>query len=407
MLSKTPLSSQFEGPTRYVPDARSRFARLRAAAEDYPDAIASGPGLGWMRRKPYDPTAGHPNFFNCLYTAMNAIQAMRLPPHALVVEVGSGPGWLTEILVGLGYRVIAIEPSRTMNEIAARRLEGFSATTGIECHNVRFLTATLEEAELQPFQQHADAVMFHEALHHVIDEHEAIRRVFDLLKPGGCMAICGEGRWNPGDRNLESNLDVEMEQYGTLESPFTQDYLRHILDEAGFADIAFHHSVNGLFEESQGNKSVLEIANPSALAANTVVAWRPLHAGLRNIPSVASAPSATSAEISVLRSEWQGDQLILQARIRNSGDTYWPVHRPPSSGGVTLALVQESVIVPPPEAANRCALPTLVLPGEELMIDWQFNARGLDRSACRVRLLAEDVFWFPGGAAVTGSKSPW
>jgi SAM-dependent methyltransferase len=397
-LSATPRSEivPFEGQTRYVPDPRSRFAALRAAAEEYPNAVSADGGLPWMRRKPYDPTIGHPNFFNCMYAAINAIQAMRLSPNALVVEVGAGPGWMTQILIGLGYHVVAIEPSPVMNELAQERVAGFAAVTGIPADGATFLTATLEEADLARYDGLANAVMFHEALHHVIDEREVIRKVFSLLQPGGCLAVCGEGRWNPGDRDLERQLDDEMKRYGTLESPFTQAYLRYLLDEAGFVEISFYHSVNGLFTEGQEHKSIRDVANPSLQAANTVLARRP--AG--DIPRLNGLADRTSAQITLLHARRDGDYFAVQVRLRNTGETYWPAYEPPLTGGVTLALTQDSVTVPPPEAANRAPLPSLLLPGEELTFDWRFDIRGLDLGACRLRLVAEDEFWFSGGLRI-------
>ena len=388
-------SASFEGPTRYVRDARSHFDRLRQAAERYPTTVSAESGLGWMRRKPYDATAGHPNFFNSLYAAMNAIGAMRLPQGALVVEVGSGPGWLTELLVGLGHRVVAIEPSQAMNDLAAERLAGFCATTGIASPDITFITATLEEAPLDAFEAQADGVMFHEALHHVIDEHAALSRVHAILKPGGCVAICGEGRWNPGDAGLERQLDEEMRRYGTLESPFTQAYLRHVLDAVGFTGIAFHHSVNGLFEESHGDKTIQQVAHPSSQGANTVIAWRPLRDEQRILPSAIDAPAETQGAIEIIRAEWRPAALSVQARIRNTGATYWPVHKPLAASGVTLALFQQGTALPPPESPIRHPMPGIVFPGEEIVIDCLFPAPGLDPASCGLQLIIEDVCWLP------------
>ena len=400
MSSTAARPPRFEGPTRYVRDARSRFDRLREAAEEYPKAVAAEDGLGWMRRKPYDDTQGHPSYFGSLYAAMNAIQAMRLPLHALVVEVGSGPGWLTEILVGLGHRVVAVEPSGTMNELAAQRLEGFCRTTGIAQHHVTFHTATLEEAELGGLQAQADGVIFHEALHHVIDEHEAARRVFSLLKPGRCVAVCGEGRWTPGDTALEHQLDQEMLRYQTLESPFTQPYLRHVLETAGFTDIGFHHSVNGLFEESLGARTVQQIANPSASGANTVIAWRPIREDQLTLPRAAEAPGQTSGSVHVVRADWREHELCVQATVRNTGTTYWPMHRLHEAGGITLALCQQSSASPGPEASSRAPMPKIVFPDEEVSVVWQFGAPHLDKGACYLRLVVEDVCWLPGATRV-------
>lgn len=396
-----PPAKTFSGPTRYVPDARAHFAALRAAAEDYPEAVEQSEGLGWMRRKPYDPSPGHPGYFNAMYAALNTIQAMHLPPHALVVEVGAGPGWLTQILVGLGYRVIAVEPSATMNRLAQERVAGFSAMTGVATEGARFLTATLEEADLSPYLGEVDAVLFHEALHHMIDETTSMERIFGLLRPGGCIAVCGEGRWNPGDRALEAGLDAEMKRFGTLESPFTQPYLRHVLEAAGFTDVVFHHSVNGLFPESGGDRPIAAVANAPASSMNTVLGWRPLPSHLQGIPRLTSDPAQTSAGVELLSSDWQGEELVARVRLRNTGQTYWPRHAPAMAGGVTLALVEEpSPGAPHREAGNRHPLARDLLPGEEIVVEWRFDARGLDHAACRLRLVAEQAFWFPGGLRV-------
>ena len=331
-----------------------------------------------------------------MYATINAIQAMHLSPNALVVEVGAGPGWLTQILVGLGYRVVAIEPSAMMNDLARRRISEFAAMMGVPMSGATFLTTTLEEADLTSYYGLADAVMFHESLHHVIDEREAIRQVFSLLQPGGCLAVCGEGRWNPGDNDLERQLDDEMKRYGTLESPFTQTYLLHLLQKAGFVEISFYHSVNGLFSESQEHKTIREVANPSLHAANTVLARRP--AG--KVPRLTGLRERTFAQITLLDARRDGVHLAVHVRLRNIGETYWPTYEPPLSGGVTLALTQDNVTAVPPEAANRAPLPRRLLPDEELTFSWRFDVRGLDLTACYLRLVAEDEFWFSGGLLI-------
>lgn len=395
-----PATRPFDGPTRYVPDARAHFARLRTAAEQYPDAVKAEVGLDWMRRKPYDSRATHPQFFACMHAAMNVLQAMQLPSGALVVEVGAGPGWLTQILVGLGYRVLAIEPSAAMIDMARARVDGFAATIGAPSDTATFWATTLEEADLTPYQGQADAVWFHEVMHHVIDEHASLRQVMGLLRPGGCLAVSGDSRWHPGDRGLEDVLDTEMNQYGTLESPFTQEYMRHVLVEAGFVDIVFYHAVNGLFPETEGARTIGEVANPSAAALNTVLAWRAIVPGVGNVLRLTTAPDRTAAAFTLLRAEWDGDTLAVEVRIANSGETYWPMHQPGLMGGLTLALTQDGTGGLANEAANRVPLGKPLLPGDEVTIDGRFDAAGLDRTGVWLRLVAEGAFWLPGGLLV-------
>ncbi len=389
--------ADFTGPKRYVPAAGQDFAALRSAAERYPQALADSEGFGWMRRKPYDPTEGHPHFFHGMYAILNAVQAMRLPPGALVMDVGSGPGWVTQILVGLGYRVVALDPSEVMNDLARRRLQGFEAMSGVATDTATCITATFEEADLTAYLAQVDAVMFHEALHHVIDERAAMGKVFALLKPGGCLSVSGEGSWTPGDGQLERGLDAEMARYGTLESPFTRPYLRHVLQAAGFEDIQFHLGVNGMFAEAQAHMELHQVASTPASAAHVLLARRPMAGGLR---PAAADPGQTAAEMTIVAAAWDQGGLVVRVRLRNSGRTLWPAHVPPLRQGVTLALTRHATATDQAEAANRCPLPHAVPPGGEAVLDWRFEAQALEGGACYLRLVAEQAFWFQGAQRV-------
>ncbi len=393
----TAAPADFTGPKRYVPAASQNFATLRSAAEQYPQAVAETEGFGWMRRKPYDPTQGHPHFFQGMYAILNAVQAMRLPPGALVMDVGSGPGWVTQILVGLGYRVVALDPSEKMNDLARRRLQGFEAMTGVAADAASFITATLEEADLAAYLAQVDAVMFHEALHHVIDERAALGKVFALLRPGGCVSVSGEGSWTPGDTQLERSLDAEMARYGTLESPFTRPYLRHVLAAAGFEDIQFHLGVNGIFAEAQARMELHQVANTPAAASHALLARRPMAGGLR---PAAADPGQTTAEITVVSAAWEQGGLVVRVRLRNTGRTLWPAHVPPMHQGVTLALTRHATATDQMEAANRCPLPQPVPPGGEVVLDWRFEAPALEEGPCYLRLVAEQAYWLQGALRV-------
>jgi len=242
-----------------------------------------------------------------------------------------------------------------------------------------------------------DAVMFHEALHHVIDEHAALGKVFALLRPGGCLSVSGEGSWTPGDRNLERSLDAEMDRYGTLESPFTRPYLRHLLEASGFEDIQFHFGVNGMFPEAQAHVELHQVASAPATAAHMLLAWRPLDGNPR---AAALDPGETAAEMTVLTAAWDQGGLEVSVRLRNTGRTLWPSHAPPLRQGVTLALTRHATATDQPEAANRCPLSHSVPPGGETVLHWRFEAPALEGEPCYLRLVAEQAFWFQGGMQV-------
>ena len=148
-------------PTRYVRDARDRQAELLTAASDYVARMEDEERV-WLYRKPYDPAPGNPAFYYETYQVLNLLQAMDLAPDARVLEVGSGPGWLTEILALLGFEVEAVEPAAAMIEVAQERLRLAEAHHRVDlAGRVSFHESTLESCSLP--DRSVDAAIFHEA----------------------------------------------------------------------------------------------------------------------------------------------------------------------------------------------------------------------------------------------------
>lgn len=376
---------EFDGKRRLVENARRHFSALRKAAENYPERLPTGHSL---RRKPFDQSKGHTNFFGCMYAALNMINELDLSPHSTIVEVGSGPGWLTEILAGLGHRVHAIEPSDRMIDEARLRLNSFKAKTGIDVNSsVTFSATTIEELDPLPRQMLADVVLYHEALHHVIDEHLALHNSFELLREGGAIAICGEGRWLVDDPNQARILYEEMDQYGTLESPFTPDYLRHVLTRVGFVDVEFFHAVNGLFRIVDERKVIKDVATVPASEANTVIARRPAMG-----PQITNTTNATSVVISIRRVVYEANITKISVTLLNTGETLWPSNQK-LRGHVTVSLFERSSTAPSYREANRHPITRDVRPGKSLDMECIFETMNLT-APFDLDLISEHCFWF-------------
>jgi ubiquinone/menaquinone biosynthesis C-methylase UbiE len=107
-----------------------------------------------------------------------ALEAGSLGPGSLVLEIGSGTGKLTELLVARGLRVHAVEPGANLVETARRRL----GPTGA----VRFEIARFEEAELADGAY--DAVFCATAFHW-IDPAIGWSKVARVLHDNGLLAL--------------------------------------------------------------------------------------------------------------------------------------------------------------------------------------------------------------------------
>ena len=106
------------------------------------------------------------------------LQRLGLGSTSTLVDLGAGTGLLAAAAAPHCRRVVAVDPSPAM--LAAAR----ARETGIECVAAGFLT-------YQHVGEAPDAVYSRNALHHLPDFWKAValRRVADLLKPGGTFVL--------------------------------------------------------------------------------------------------------------------------------------------------------------------------------------------------------------------------
>jgi ubiquinone/menaquinone biosynthesis C-methylase UbiE len=107
-----------------------------------------------------------------------AIAAAGIEPGAVVVDVGTGTGFLAEAALDAGARVVGIDLSEGMLQQVSTRLAG------------RPFEGRLSEPASLPLQDgEADAVIANMFLHHAEDPAAAIRAMAGALKPGGRLVI--------------------------------------------------------------------------------------------------------------------------------------------------------------------------------------------------------------------------
>lgn len=376
-------------PHRFLSDSRERFDEFLRAAREY---VGKKPPAerAWLYRKPFDAEPGNETFYTQMYQVLNLLRAMRIRPRGRVLEVGSGPGWVSEILMLLGFGVDGLEPSEEMIAIAEERLARARDHFRLQHPpRVRFHAQTLEECTLP--DESFDAVLFHESLHHVIDEHRGLEQTFRLLTPGGVLGV-SEWAWTPGDRRLEEDLEEEMRRFGTLENPYTQEYLDELLRRVGFVDLQRYHAINGFFPARDGERTLGDLAEAKASVTNNLTARKPSLGG----PTTADLDVRTAAWIEVLEVRREGLELRIRARVHNRGESRWQTLSSAGSGGVTMALRSgEPGSEDFQEAEGRNPLPAPLPPGESFDWDLVYSLpEGYQRSTWFLDLVNEGLFWF-------------
>ncbi len=345
----------------------------------------------WLYRKPCDASPRNPQYFRLMYDLLNLLQAMQIVPQGRILEVGSGPGWVTEILLMLGFKVDAIEPSEDLTKVALERCKALEQHYHSTVHsNVRFHQTTLEEIEFE--DESFDAIIFFDVLHHIVNEEIALEKVFSFLIPGGCLGIV-EGAWHPDFKELEQTLVREMEKFGTLENPFSVKYLDYLLDKFGFINVTRYASINGFFSEENLSQPLSNFNLCPLNRCNNIIARKPYS----SYPSCNHLNYKTDARLNLL---FGGINAItrtasLNVRIENTGETFWSSY-PFQAGHVTIALRQGSPgSVNFIESLQRRIIPRPIIPGDILEMKLIFTIpHNASLENWELDLVCEGAFWF-------------
>ena len=384
-----------------------RLARLRQPASgrleslghdfnrghrEYVDGLPES-GRLWLRNKPFSAPPSY-ELAECLRTFAHVVEQLGLGVRAQVLDVGCGPGWLSELLARCGYWVTGVDISEDMVEIARLRVERIPDQVGEGLDPVaEFHAMPVRE---MPWSDRFDAAVLYDTMHHFDDELETLKVIFRTLVPGGRIYI-REGSKPPPGSEAERNLVEEMRTHGTLESPFEPGYLLEILAEAGFEDVKRLLAVDELVDvkdlgqPARGLKRFFAYRRGKG-EMNTILARKPVGIEL------ASDAANFSAQIQP-HGGWdvttEPGQASLVVTVVNTGTAFWPSGTgfPFPQGVVTVApyaLGAEGERI----ELGRIALPHGVSPGQSVPVLIRAPREAIENGEVRVDLVREGLAWF-------------
>ena len=333
----------------------------------------------------------------------NMAVALALPPGAKILDVGCGSGWLSEYFARLGYDVCGIDISDDLIRMARERVENvpynLDHETALRC---RFLT---HDVEVKPLAEKFDAIICYDSLHHLADERAVFRHLAAMLDVGGLLFLL-EGQKPPAGSATADELRAVMREYGTLESPFSYEYLRALLDEHGLAVVGDYVSVNGLFE-----REMLEAgdgdANDLRLPLRTLATDYHYLTCMKVTEDAPATSVPDSRRPGVLRAALMlreslprkigpGTKLDIPITIGNVGDTLWLSGQTVRAGvvmpGIRIMDERGEIVS---ELHGQPMLPRAVPPGQSIALDIQLTAP-LDpgRYTVKIDLVDQHVCWF-------------
>lgn len=267
----------------------------RQGALDYVGAYFETYGRGPVRRlvqtKPLtdithgDPAPSIAEIAGYVRNFANAIELLRLPRDARILDVACGGGWFSHWLAKIGYRVLGIDISPDFIELARERLrlDPHLHLTAEEIE-AAFAVCDLEVQEPSSDLRGAfDAVILESCLHHFFDPISALRHVEQMLKDDGVVLIL-EGENRTGAINPDY-MKVMLETR-TLERPYPRGLLTEVLRRSGLPHCAFMGVPGGfVFENSPETTHAAARLAQSQAGANNCVCAKTAEALRRVAPS--------------------------------------------------------------------------------------------------------------------------
>jgi len=145
------------------------------------------------------------------------LNAARVLPEDIVLDVGAGTGFLTEGAAKIARKVIALDFSEAMTGESRAKLSG---------RNVEFKIGNVEQIPLPDGS--VDAVIGNMILHHCLNPDISVKEMARVLAPGGRLALSDL---------QQHNYEFLRKEHADRWLGFDIPRVRSMLDQAGFADI--------------------------------------------------------------------------------------------------------------------------------------------------------------------------
>ena len=145
---------------------------------------------------------------------------LRLMPPMVIADLGAGEGAFSPLLAQRAKKVIAVDTSAKMIEVAREQ----ALRNGVK--NLEFRLGDMEEVPIKAAT--VDLVWISQSLHHALHPGRALAEANRILRPGGRIVILDL---------VKHRFEEARELYADEWLGFSETDLESMLEEAGFQDV--------------------------------------------------------------------------------------------------------------------------------------------------------------------------
>ena len=146
-----------------------------------------------------------------------------------ILEYGCGTGLTTISLAASGYRLTAVDINPDMLTIVDTIARNRHLSIRTQCG--QFGTIPVEGERF-------DIILFYEAFHHCLEFETLLRRLHDILAPGGLLILAGEPIFadfpKPWGLRLDGPALYDIRKAGWLELGFNETFFRSLMTRTGW-----------------------------------------------------------------------------------------------------------------------------------------------------------------------------
>jgi ArsR family transcriptional regulator len=145
---------------------------------------------------------------------------LRLMPPMVIADIGAGEGTFALLLAQRAKKVIAVDTSAKMIEVAREQ----ALRHGVK--NVEYRLGDMEEVPIRDAR--VDLVFFSQSLHHALHPDRAVGEAHRILRPGGRIVILDLAK---------HRFEEARELYADEWLGFNESELEAMLEKAGFTHV--------------------------------------------------------------------------------------------------------------------------------------------------------------------------